>query len=180
MLSLFRFSVRNGTGRGVVRLLGLAVLSTLLAACGGSSGDPPAANQERVAAVEDGVVRIQPLGNQMKYKQTEFTVAPGQEIRLIFENTATSPSMKHNVVVIAEPSATGDVAQKGMSMPSEEYVPPSMSDAILAYTSMSDPGETVEVTFTAPSDPGDYPYICTFPGHYPLMEGTMHVREGGS
>lgn len=48
-------------------------------------------------------------------------------------------------------------------------------DRIIANTPMSAPGETVEVTFTAPSTVGDYPFICTFPGHYMTMKGTMHV-----
>ena len=48
-------------------------------------------------------------------------------------------------------------------------------DAVLAATDMSEPGETVSVTITAPSEPGDYRYICTFPGHYTVMQGTMTV-----
>ena len=40
-----------------------------------------------------------------------------------------------------------------------------------------DPGESVEVTFTAPDTPGDRPYICTFPGHYVGgMKGTLIVE----
>jgi azurin len=47
-------------------------------------------------------------------------------------------------------------------------------DDIIAHTPMSAPGETVTVEFTAPAE-GDYPYICTYPGHYMTMQGTMHV-----
>jgi hypothetical protein len=36
----------------------------------------------------------------MKYATTEFPVAPGETVRLVFENTATSPSTQHNVVVL--------------------------------------------------------------------------------
>ena len=36
-------------------------------------------------------------------------------------------------------------------------------------------GETIE--FTAPAEPGDYPYICTFPGHWRLMNGVLHVTK---
>ncbi|MGH7283704.1 MAG: plastocyanin/azurin family copper-binding protein, partial [Polyangiaceae bacterium] len=31
-------------------------------------------------------------------------------------------------------------------------------------------------TFTAPG-PGKYPYICTYPGHYMTMKGTLEVTE---
>jgi len=29
--------------------------------------------------------------------------------------------------------------------------------------------------FTAPDKPGEYPYICTFPGHWRIMQGVMKV-----
>ena len=123
-------------------------------------------------------VTLTPVDNKMKYATTEFTVEPGQEIRLVFENTATSASMQHNVVVLDtdEKSVMKSVAQAGLSVgPSGDYVPD--HDAILAHTSLSKPGDTVEVTFTAPETPGKYGYLCTFPGHWSTMQGTMHVEE---
>jgi plastocyanin len=42
---------------------------------------------------------------------------------------------------------------------------------------MAGPGETVQVTFTAPSKPGKYPYLCTFSGHYQAgMKGVLIVK----
>jgi azurin len=32
------------------------------------------------------------------------------------------------------------------------------------------------MSFTAPIAKGDYPYVCTFPGHHILMRGVMKVR----
>jgi azurin len=118
---------------------------------------------------------IQPVGNQMKYEQTEFTVPAGEEITITFENTATSPAMEHNVVVLTSDDDTvvNRVGQAAMGAADSEYVPD--DEAILAATDMAAPGETVSVTFTAPSEPGTYRYICTFPGHYTVMQGTMTV-----
>lgn len=42
---------------------------------------------------------------------------------------------------------------------------------------MSDLGETVSVTFTAPEERGEYGYVCTFPGHRAPMQGTMHAEN---
>jgi azurin len=111
----------------------------------------------------------------MKYEQTEFTVPAGEEITITFENTATSPAMQHNVVVLNtdDDSVVNRVGQAGTAAADTDYVPD--DDAVLAATAMSEPGETVSVTFTAPSEPGDYRYICTFPGHYTVMQGTMTV-----
>ena len=49
--------------------------------------------------------------------------------------------------------------------------------ARLAKTALAGPGETVQVTFTVPSTPGDYPYLCTFAGHYQAgMKGALTVQ----
>ena len=124
-------------------------------------------------------ITVRPVGDQMQYEMKEFTVQPGQQVRIIFENTASSPAMRHNVVVLNtnDPEVVNRVGQAALSAgESAGYIP--ADKAIIANTAMSDPGETVEVTFTAPEEPGDYTYICTFPGHFTTMQGTMHVVEG--
>jgi azurin len=47
---------------------------------------------------------------------------------------------------------------------------------ILFSTALVNPDQTVRLRFTAPSKPGEYPYICTFPGHWRLMNGVMTVK----
>ncbi len=121
-------------------------------------------------------VTLQPVGNEMRYAQTEFSVAAGQEVTIIFENTATSEAMHHNVVVLTsdDDAVANRVGQEAMSAgAATDFIPD--DPAILAHTPMSAPGETVRVTFTAPSTPGRYRYICTYPGHYVSMQGTMTV-----
>jgi len=134
----------------------------LFSACAGDSSEPRE-------------VTIAPVGNEMRYAVTEFTVRPGQQVHLIFNNTATSPAMRHNVVILEDEEAIDRVGMAGVQVgEAADYVP--QDDAIIAYTPMSDPGQTMDVTFTAPEAVGDYPYICTFPGHYALMQGTMRVQ----
>lgn len=149
-----------------IGILTAALLFFTTAGCGGG-----AAGTTEVA--------IEPVGNQMQYETTEFTVQPGQEVHITFENTATSPAMHHNVVVLNtdDSEVVNRVGQAAMTAGEEaDYIPE--DDAIIAYTPMSAPGETVEVTFTAPEEPGEYTYICTYPGHYQTMQGTMRVQEG--
>jgi len=161
----------------------------VLAGCGGSGSDSAdggstessatATTSNSASGSVDQTVTIEPQGNQMKYKQKEFTVAPGATIKLVFDNSATAPSMQHNVVVLSK--APSDevfrrVGEGGMQAGSaNEYVPD--DPAVLAATDMSQPGETVSVTFTAPEETGDYGYVCTFPGHWATMQGTMHVKD---
>ncbi|MFB6231733.1 MAG: plastocyanin/azurin family copper-binding protein [Salinibacter sp.] len=167
---------------------------TLLAACGGSSGEAESASSSSTASSTeasgggaggqvDTTVTLHPKGNQMKYKETEFTVAPGQKVKLVFENTATSPSMRHNVVILNQPpkkKTFRKIGQAGVKAgSSNDYVPQdeSLQTLILAHTPISKPGETVSTTFTVPEETGEYGYVCTYPGHWATMRGTMVVTE---
>ena len=47
---------------------------------------------------------------------------------------------------------------------------------VLFATTLLNPGESVTVQFRAPSQPGDYPFVCTFPGHWRVMNGVLRVR----
>jgi azurin len=160
------------------RVYSLAVLLTLgcfggAAAFSLASEIPEKVNPSALETDEIREVVITADGNKMAFATTEFSVKAGQEVRLIFDNTATSPAMKHNVVIVLSNDAIKRVGQAALS--EQDYVPD--DEAIVAYTALADPGETVEVTFTAPETPGDHPFICTFPGHYMSMQGIMKVTE---
>ena len=174
-------------------IFAVAFATITLAACGGgeepSAPTPEPATEEVTPTPEptpepeatvtfDGPafeLTITPVGNEMRFEQTEFTVQPGQTVRITFNNTADNPAMSHNVVVLRSADVINAVGQAAMGASETDYIPAARQDDIIAYSSMAAPGETVEVTFTAPSTAGDYPFICTFPGHYMTMKGTMHV-----
>ena len=120
---------------------------------------------------------ITPIGNKMEFEQTAFTVKAGTEVTLTFENTATSAAMEHNVVLLTDnaDATITRVGQAAMGAAANAYVPE--DDVVLAATDLAKPGETVTLTFTAPNEAGEYAYICTFPGHYAMMQGTMRVIE---
>ena len=59
--------------------------------------------------------------------------------------------------------------------PAADYMPAANKKDVLVATKMLGPGEEDSVVFTAP-EPGVYDYICTFPGHYALMNGVMTVK----
>lgn len=171
----------------------LSFLLVGLTACGGSSSSPDAASEQAGEASEqaassaevDRTVTLHPRGNRMEYRETEFSVAPGETIRLVFENTATSPSMQHNVVVLAsnEEGIFQKIGEAGTRAGStNDYIPQeeSLQEQIIASTPIAKPGETVEVTFTVPTETGEYGYVCTFPGHWATMRGTMYVTEDAS
>jgi azurin len=156
-----------------------------LSACGGGDASDPTTTDAQPAtppsaeavAPYDGPaidVAITPVGELMEYATKEFTVHPGQTVRLSFQNTATNAAMSHNVVVLAANASANEIGQAAMGAADADYIPAEYADQILAHTAMATPGETVTVEFTAPAE-GDYTYICTFPGHYMMMTGTMRV-----
>lgn len=117
-------------------------------------------------------VTIKPVGNEMKYEKIHFIVEAGQKITLVMDNVATAEAMKHNVVVLTDSSFISEVGMAAITEP--DYIPE--HSAILAATPIAGAGEKTQVTFTAPSEPGNYPFICTYPGHYTMMSGVMIVR----
>lgn len=152
-----------------------------------STTTPPAADTTKAAGTAsvvetvDGVTVVHLTGNdQMQYNVKEFTVPAGAKVRIVLHHIGKSPVaiMGHNVVILkqgedytkfdAEIVPSGGKVENG-------YLPESMRSRTIAYTKLVGGGETAEVEFTAPPA-GVYTYLCTFPGHFALMNGKMTVQ----
>jgi len=48
-------------------------------------------------------ITLTPDGNKMAFATTDVTVQAGQEVTIVFKDTATSPAMQHNVVLRTRP-----------------------------------------------------------------------------
>jgi len=84
--------------------------------------------------------------------------------------------MPHNLVIIKAGSLEtfGKMVDSFLQTPDAaelDYVPRPRSKYVLGNTKMLNPGETGSVVFKLPGTPGRYPFICTFPGHWRLMQG---------
>jgi azurin len=121
------------------------------------------------------VVRIETVPEQMLFDLKWFAVQAGKPVQIVLANPDTMP---HNLVV-GQPGSLQEVGTKGGMMP-----PPSDPDAkayipdtplVLQATRLINGGETERLTFTAPAKPGEYVYLCTFPGHFVRMYGVMLV-----
>lgn len=150
-----------------------------LSACGGGSNETAPARSttpaKTPAASDVKEIVITPVGDEMKYAVESFTVKTGQKVRVVMKNTATLEAMVHNVVICKPGTETNDVGMAALQAgEAADYIP--QHEAILFHTALAKPGETTSVEFTAPA-PGEYPYICTFPGHWSLMKGVMTVTE---
>lgn len=118
--------------------------------------------------------------NQMQFSVTNIDVQPGQTITVKLKTVSDFPkaAMAHNFVLLDSNVDATAVANASARASDNKYIAPEMEDKILAYTGLAGGGETVEITFTAPQKPGDYEYICTFPGHFSGgMKGTLTVKK---
>jgi azurin len=111
----------------------------------------------------------------MKYDIKTFTVEAGKPVEIVFENL---DFMQHNFVIGKAGSlkTIGEAADKLASQArgaEMQYVPD--IPEVLFATKLVDPQKTERLTFVAPEKEGDYPYVCTFPGHWSIMNGVMKV-----
>jgi putative membrane-bound dehydrogenase-like protein len=121
------------------------------------------------------VINIKTVKNEMKYDLTEFVVQAGKPVELRLENV---DFMQHNLVIIkpGTKDQVGAAADKLAADPNgaEMNYVPKMGEVLFA-TALVNPEQTAILKFTAPSEPGIYPFICTFPGHWRIMQGVMRV-----
>ncbi len=116
---------------------------------------------------------------QMKWDTPTIQATPGEQIHIVLKSTGSMPkaAMAHNFVLLKEGVNPQDVATAAMAARDTDFIPASMKDKIIAHTGLAGGGETAEVTFKAPTKPGTYPYLCTFPGHYAVgMKGELVVK----
>jgi azurin len=142
---------------------------------GGLSGAAGAALKPVAPAAPDVVLRIAAVPGQLKFDLAELTVAPGQLVEISFTNP---DAMQHNFVLGAAGSldvigAAADTLAQSPSGLAQQYVPE--IPQVLFSTKLIEPGQTVTFQFRAPSDPGRYPYLCTFPAHWRVMNGILNV-----
>lgn len=124
---------------------------------------------------DERAIEIQ-TGKNLTFQQSELKVKAGAAIALTLSNPDVVP---HNWVLIQpnKLNAIGELANRMISSPeayAKHYVPD--SNDVLYYTDIIGPDQKQTIHFKAPSQPGKYPYLCTFPGHCMVMNGVMIVE----
>lgn len=111
----------------------------------------------------------------LKFDKTLLTVKAGARVQLTFNNV---DDMLHNFVLCTPGRGLPvglEAMQLGIEGAAMNYVPE--SDDVIAYTTLVQPESSETIYFTAPAVPGDYDYVCTFPGHAYLMNGILRVTR---
>jgi len=143
----------------------------------GLHADAGRAVRRELRALGVQIVRIEAVPEQMRFDRRWFVVEAGKPVQIVLYNP---DAMAHNLLVIV-PGALEEVgvAASTMPLPTDPAVKPYVPDSplVLQATRLLNWGETERLTFTAPTDAGEYVYVCTFPGHWVRMYGVMLVVD---
>lgn len=137
---------------------------------------PAAAKPNPWAKGDNGRELVVEAALGLQYVQKELKAKAGERLTLVFKNPDVVP---HNWM-LAKPGTLQELGNKANLMIADpqglakHYVPD--SDDVIVYTDMTNPRESFTIHFTAPKEKGEYPYLCTFPGHWMVMNGVLKVQ----
>jgi azurin len=157
-----------------VRLTMFALMvgaALVLSACGNNNAGGNTAGGGGSTAT---TIDIGSAGENLAFDKTALTASAGAPVVVKFKNN--SAAQQHNwVLVNGGTDVAAKIAADGLTAGAAAEFLPADKANIVANTKLLNGGETGEVSFTAPAA-GTYEFICTAPGHYPLMKGTLTVN----
>jgi azurin len=124
--------------------------------------------------------KLELTGNdQMQFNTKTLEVTSGDKVTLSFKHIGKLPAvaMGHNVVILKPGTVVPSFSAKCAPAKDTGYIPQDAESkaAIVAHTKLIGGGESDTVTFTA-GEPGAFPFVCTFPGHFAIMQGVLTVK----
>jgi azurin len=153
--------------------------SLLLVACGKKEqsaavpATPPAPAANAVAAFEVTA------SDTMKFNLTRLEVKAGQDVKITLTNVGNMPkaAMGHNLVILKKGSDAKAYIDAAVTAMATDYLPAALADQVLVHTKLLGPKQSDTISFKAPTEPGEYPFVCTFPAHYLSgMKGVLVVN----
>ena len=137
--------------------------------------DAASALRERLKNLNVQVIAIGTVPHRMIFDKEVIAIEAGKTVEFRFSNTDDMP---HNFAIV-EPGSlqeVGELAEETSTAPDVEarhYVP--KTDKVILASKLLQPGERQALSYEAPKEPGVYPYVCTYPGHWRRMYGTLYV-----
>jgi uncharacterized protein len=126
----------------------------------------------------DGTRRItlSVVTGQMQFSQTTLTARAGQRVEITFSNT---DDLQHNLVIFKRGSMVAYEKELFGSMndafaQGRGFVPDSPN--VLIASRLLNARESTVLAFDAPTEPGEYPFVCSFPGHWLMMRGVLKIE----
>ena len=160
------------------RLLVPALAALLLSGCGQKNSSASTDAGTPAPAAGPRVVEIT-ANDTMKYSLTEIDAKPGEQLDIVLTNigTVAKEIMGHDWVLLKAGSDPAAFAAAATQAKATDYVPASLKDEIIAQIPLLGPRKSGDVTFNAPTTPGQYTFLCTFPAHFQTgMHGVLVVK----
>jgi azurin len=133
--------------------------------------------QEDVEKIESAEQTIIVLNSNdlMLFDKTSLSAKAGKNIRLTLNHTGKigKEFMGHNFVLLKKDVDVDDFAMLALDFKENEYIP--KNNDFIVHTRMLGGGESETINFTI-EEPSIYTYVCTFPGHYQIMQGTLTIE----
>jgi uncharacterized cupredoxin-like copper-binding protein len=134
---------------------------------------------EDLRGVSVDVFIVRTVHEQLRFDTTRLEVKAGKPFEVVFENDDVMP---HNFVLVP-PGKHMDIGNAAMTMTPDKldkqgraYLPAAFEKQILAATKLLEPGQKETLKLRAPAQPGEYEFVCTFPGHALIMWGVLSVK----
>ncbi|KAA5539065.1 hypothetical protein FYK55_25340 [Roseiconus nitratireducens] len=143
----------------------------------------PSASEAQFDSQQDlNVIKISCIPEKMLFSVDRIDARPGQSVKIVF----TNPDATDHNLVLLRPGALAEVGMAANEMAKDprnaksDFIPREKSNLILHASPMIGPTRSSLIhvlRFKAPTEPGVYPYVCTFPGHWVVMNGVMVVAK---
>lgn len=114
--------------------------------------------------------------DQMQFSKNEIKVKAGQTVKLTLKHVGNLEEkvMGHNWVLLKNGTDVSEFGNAAASARENDYIPQG-TDKVISHTEMIGGGETTTIEFQAPAA-GTYDFICSFPGHFAVMNGKFIVE----
>jgi putative heme-binding domain-containing protein len=131
--------------------------------------------RSRLENLDVRVIAIGTVQERMIFDKERLAIQAGRPVEFRFSN---SDFMPHNFVIVAPGSLEeiGELAEatsRTADARQRQYVP--VSDKVLLASRLLESNQSQSLLFEAPAEPGVYPYVCTYPGHWRRMYGALYV-----
>lgn len=138
-----------------------------------TAGDEPTLPPMTVTGAAIDTIELTSEGTTLQFLPDRISATAGTVVLLRYENGGELP---HNLALFRSDAAIDRAVSEAYEAEASGYIPPSAGGELIAYSRLLSPGETAEMELVVPP-PGQYTYICLFPGHAQMMLGTLTSRE---
>ena len=131
--------------------------------------------EKRLSEVVVPLIALGTVRERMIYDRETVAVQAGRPVEFRLTNTDNMP---HNFAVVlpgtmAEVGELAEATGRDQDAAARNFIP--KSEKILVASKLVQPEQTDSIFFEVPKEPGIYPYVCTYPGHWRRMYGALYV-----